>query len=623
MLINRHNLFRKKIRSAGGLLSAARKARAEVVSVDLFDTLVFRTVREPNSVFHLQHRACSGLLEGLSSSDWLRCRKSAEAALAKAAWPAEVQLAAIYDQIAGELNVSAETCRRLMDAELAVEADVIEPYRDLVQVLQELQADGVGIVVMTDTYLPASFIQALLDRFMRFEFTLLCSSETGKTKRSGSAFGHLRGLFPAKRIVHFGDNPHADVTMARRSGTKLAYQIAWRRQLELEHRSLAAYASRLGVTRLRTPWDGNTDSPIPAVEQIAWRWSFVLADFLSSVRDNANRVGATDIWFLSRDSETTFKSLRDVPEFMDGRRCQYVYGSRACVYPVIARSDAALYEKWRGKAPTEQVKQEGDVAQAYYRSLTFPDTSSILIVDIGWKGRLQILFKRIMPEHVDVRGYYFSLEPAAVPAIQKVSGTFIDWNPSVFNQAMVEALSGYVEASATRLRRDGDGFAPVFRTDPGDRSPVAYCRKLELFLTELLRGMMATPGAASGETVRLREAIVRQMSFYPDPTMVGGFDEWTIGTVIDGSDTVSIASGGRATWWQKLAGRSDGGNVWPSAAIWTLTRNAAAGRLIQHGIRSFFAIKYIIEGRSYVRSEPAGPLPRPRPAIPQTEEQLS
>ena len=469
MLINRHNLFRKRIRSAGGLLKAARKARAEVVSVDLFDTLVFRTVLEPNSVFHLQHQACARLLEGVSSADWLKRRKSAEEALAKALWPAEIQLAAIYDRIATELNASAETRQSLMDAELAAEADVIEPYRDLAQALQELQGEGVGIVVMTDTYLPASFIRSLLDRFMRFEYTLLCSSETGKTKRSGSAFPHLRGLFPAKRIVHFGDNPHSDVTMARRSGTRLAFQIAWRRQLVLERRDLAVYARRMGVTRLLTPWDGNTDPDVPAVEQIAWRWSFVLADFLSSVRDNANRVDATDIWFLSRDSETTFKSLRDVPEFITGRRCQYVYGSRACVYPVIARSDPGLYEKWRGKAPTEQVKEEGDVAQAYYRSLTFPDTSCILIVDIGWKGRLQILFKRIMPEHVDVRGYYFSLEPAAVPAIQKVSGTFINWNPSVFNQAMVEALSGYVEASATRLRRDGDGFAPVFRTDPGGR----------------------------------------------------------------------------------------------------------------------------------------------------------
>jgi hypothetical protein len=94
------------------------------------------------------------------------------------------------------------------------------------------------------------------------------------------------------------------------------------------------------------------------------------------------------------------------------------------------------------------------------------------------------------------------------------------------------------------------------------------------------------------------------MSLYPDLATVSGFAEWSIGTLIDGSDTLNIAAGGKATWWQKIAGRGDGGNVWPSAAIWTLTKNPLVGRLLQHVIRTLFAMKYLIEGRSYPKSQP-------------------
>lgn len=607
MLTSRRNPFRSRIRSASEVRDAALKAGAEVVSVDLFDTLVFRRVVEPNSVFSLQYLANTEILGRISSADWMQVRKKAEEALAKAAWPGEVQLSDIYDQVAQELKLSPEARGRLLDAELAIEADVIRPYQDLVDVLRELRAAGIAIVVTTDTYLPADFIQKLLSGFLDFEHRLLCSSRTGKTKRSGTAFPYLAAEFPGRKILHFGDNPHSDVVMAGKNRID-AREVRWRRQASLETGELGRYTHALGATRLATPWDGQTDGAalVSPLDQIAWRWSFVLADFLASLRDYADRIDATDIWFLSRDSETMFKSLGDVPAFFGPRNCRYVYGSRACIYPVIARSDPALYQKWRGTAPTERVERDGDIARAYYSSLITPQTSRILIVDIGWKGRLQLLLERIMPPNVDVFGYYFSLEPAAVPAIQTKSATFISWDPSVFNQAMVEALSGYVEASAIGFEEYGDGFKPVFREGAGDRSPVEYCDKLRSFLTTLLQGKM-TVSTRSASLLEARKSMIRQISLYPDRTTVAGFAQWTIGTLIDGSDTDNIASGGRATWWQKVAGRSSSGNVWPSAAIWTLTDNVVLGRLLQHAIWMQFAAKYQIESRSYEKRYGSAP----------------
>ncbi len=47
--------FRTIVRSADELLEAARRFNADVVSVDLFDTLVYRRVFEPNDAFYLQY----------------------------------------------------------------------------------------------------------------------------------------------------------------------------------------------------------------------------------------------------------------------------------------------------------------------------------------------------------------------------------------------------------------------------------------------------------------------------------------------------------------------------------------------------------------------------------------
>jgi HAD superfamily hydrolase (TIGR01549 family) len=579
------------------------------VSIDLFDTLVYRCILEPTDVFYLQYRLAGKRLEMLSADEWFGVRRNAEADLRKASWPAEIELATVYRRIQAVLSQTEEEVSALLDAELAVEAEVIHPYVDLVDTLKVLNGGGITIVVMTDTYLPEVFIHSVLKRFLDFDYTLLCSSATGKTKRSGSAFVHLHSEFRYKRIVHFGDNHRSDVAMARGSGIA-AFQTRWARQNRLASKRVARYGHALWGTRLLTPLD-NVTAPVRAnseldeiacLDEIAWRWSFVLVDFLLCVRRYANRIKADEIWFLSRDCETMFKSIGDVPDIFAGVRCRYVYGSRACIGPVVAKSDPALYEEWRGRKPEHQDECDGNVALDYYNALVAPDVSRILMVDIGWKGRLQVLLDRTLPSHVEVFGYYFSLEPNAERFTKCMSETFLEWDQAVFNQALVEALSGYLEASAVGFKRMQHGIEPLFRDAAGDRSPGEYCVKLRAYISALLSGHTVRARRSWTPDIKTRKAAVRQMCLYPDLSLMKGFSRWSIATLIDGSDTNYVASGGNARAMYKILGLHASGNVWPSAAVWTLAKQKAVGRLLQHLIRIRFSVKrYLVHARNMSR----------------------
>jgi hypothetical protein len=142
------------------------------------------------------------------------------------------------------------------------------------------------------------------------------------------------------------------------------------------------YASAIGVTGLSTPWDGVTASHAPVLDEIAWRWSFVLIDFLLSLRNYAESVDATDNWLLSRDSETLFDVARAILHLFGQRNVIYVYGSRGCVYPALAKTNSTMYANWFGSMPDEEAKCADKISWSYYTGLLRPESSCVLIVDM-------------------------------------------------------------------------------------------------------------------------------------------------------------------------------------------------------------------------------------------------
>jgi FMN phosphatase YigB (HAD superfamily) len=576
----------------------ARRLDTQVVSVDMFDTLVFRQTFDPIDAFHLQHARLrdAGLHAGEAAS-WVTLRKDHEHALARIAAPHEITLEQIYEALQTPLGWSPEQTDMAMALELEVEAELIRPYSDVVATLGELQRSGRTIIVQTDTYLPVDFIAGVLDRYLPFPYALRCSSQNGAPKRSGLAFARLTTDFGTS-VVHLGDNRAVDVVLARKAGIQ-AHQVDWPRARALSGSLQRRYAHAIGARRVLTPWD---DGPATSLSEIAFRWSFVLADFMLALRDHADATGATDIWLLSRDCESIAAVAQEVPEILGTRTVRYVDCSRSSCHPILAVTDSARFASW-GYSVTEEATAAGTAAIAYYRAQLTPSSGKILLVDTGWKGRLQAAIASALPE-VEVHGFYFSLEPGAEPEARAQAATFLPWEPRTFLQAVVEALAGFAASSCARFVVDAEGrAAPVRKPASPDRSPQAYCDALRAYMAVLLRGI--TPGGqtAPEERLAVRRAAVAQICAYPDASVLEAFRDWQIGIHAEDAEGAHLLATGASSKLDRILGREVRGNAWPRAAVWSVTSSPYLVRRIhrlQDGIQMAKASAKRMIGRSAV-----------------------
>lgn len=184
----------------------------DVVSFDIFDTLIFRPFSEPADLFFF-------LGEKLDVMNFKELRQRMEkkareqCRLEKGNY--EVTLEDIWHQMELETGISAETG---MQAEMELEKKFCYANPFMLEVFRKLQERGKKIIIVSDMYLPKNVLEDILktNGFYGFE-KMYVSCEYGKSKAGGTLFGLVRKEYPGS-MVHVGDNFHSDVIMAKKSG---------------------------------------------------------------------------------------------------------------------------------------------------------------------------------------------------------------------------------------------------------------------------------------------------------------------------------------------------------------------------------------------------------------------
>jgi FMN phosphatase YigB (HAD superfamily) len=568
----RANLERCIFECSEDLETAISQRAPDVISVDFFDTLAHRRTVKPEDVFLLQYPLLPTITFG--PEEWLRLRKSVEHRLAKLAYDKEVQLSDIYFEIANKVGWTECERDQAIASELQVEKDIIRPNISLVNMLREHQSAGRKIVITTDIYLPRSFVSELLGDILDFPFDLLCSSETNATKRSGNAFELLLQRYTSKRILHIGDNIISDYFMARNKGIE-AIIIDWPRNVFLRRNAVwVSLAATLGLFRISTPVDQissslNSYSQLEAGAQreVAWRWAIVQAAMIADIRHVSRTRNVENIWFLSRDCESLYAAVEGGPQNWFGCSVTYVHTSRAASHPIVALYSTQDYQSWTGNQVTESVSALGRDLTEAYKQLAGPNLKRLLIVDTGWKGRVQRSLQLALPE-VSIWGYYVSLDDSAEVSTIERSHQLIPWDKRWIRQAAAEALAGYKNHSCIGYDKSPNGqWEPVFKDNSRDRAPETYLSELRSQLrghaAELKDG--ATPGREN-----LQQAFESLFAF-PDQIVATAFNGWEVGVHIDHYPQGSLASGGNAGWTVRVLGLARDGNLWPEVAFWSVT----------------------------------------------------
>ena len=194
---------------------AKRCEEFDVISFDVFDTLLFRGVCEPTDVFHFVGKK-------LKIPNLEQTRREAECRMYRLkkvkGQVGKVTLEDIWQLIEKETGIDGQ---RALQAELEVEREMCFANPYMLDLLKELVNRKKRIIAISDMYLGENQIRGLLSTSGipdAFE-AVFVSSEWGGSKYDGRLY-HMVKEKVGKELsyFHIGDNEYADVKQARRHG---------------------------------------------------------------------------------------------------------------------------------------------------------------------------------------------------------------------------------------------------------------------------------------------------------------------------------------------------------------------------------------------------------------------
>ncbi|MBQ7479253.1 MAG: NAD-dependent epimerase/dehydratase family protein, partial [Selenomonadaceae bacterium] len=189
--------------------------QADVVSFDVFDTLLMRKVLYPKDIFLLVEKQAKekGILD--RAFPFAQKRRLAEREQSVQGSPT---IHAIYQKMAEQENVPKETADMLKSLEIEEERQQLVPRPEMADILRHCIERGKTVCCTSDMYMPKELLGSILrEHHIEGLDAIFVSCEEGIFKREG-LFSVLKHHYRGKRILHIGDNEEADIQSAERFG---------------------------------------------------------------------------------------------------------------------------------------------------------------------------------------------------------------------------------------------------------------------------------------------------------------------------------------------------------------------------------------------------------------------
>ena len=297
----------------------------DVISFDVFDTLLVRKVDRPNDLFRIlaQSRKFFSFHNVRKEFEW-RCRRLA---LAKTG-SHEITFDDIYKTLDAALGFDEKAKQHEVELEQLLCVASVPMQR----VFNAIVAAGKTVVLTSDMYLPRKILEDLLHQCGYEGWSdIYLSNEHACQKGDGALFDILAADFVGKRIVHVGDNKIADVKQARAHGLDAIWWPDMRRStrgLGVQNDCLAASFYRALIHRKMV---------LPQHEENllfkhGYRVGGILAfGFCQWIDELAKREGCDRILFSARDCEVLYKLYK---KHFDNCDARYLQISRSAIMQV-------------------------------------------------------------------------------------------------------------------------------------------------------------------------------------------------------------------------------------------------------------------------------------------------
>ena len=198
-------------------------AGRRVLSLDCFDTLVWREVMTPTDAFHRLGEYEAFRAAGLTARSRVTGENAARAARQMQDGKQEVLLREIYR--AAVPNASEAHISRLVADELDLEKRICYAFGPMLRLIERARQHGMRVIIVSDTYFDESQLRELISGAIGVASLdglideVFCSSRFGVSKFNGLFADVVRALGVREQdILHIGDNMAADVAGAFKSG---------------------------------------------------------------------------------------------------------------------------------------------------------------------------------------------------------------------------------------------------------------------------------------------------------------------------------------------------------------------------------------------------------------------
>ena len=354
---------------------------SKLVSIDVFDTAILRTVYEPRDIFKL--------VENKVGRDFYKKRVEAES---KAAQKHKYyNIADIYTFLRPEFEPSVE---------LEMELENCLPNQEILSMYNK---NPEKYIFISDMYLPSYFIAGMLERAGYKSPRVFVSCELRAYKGGGDLFKKvIEKMGPIEK--HYGDNYVADIEGAKLAGIQdVVFSPALHnKNLNLPMIENSFLKKCMALSYHRDPKDKIALYIVPLITEFT-KWVL------------SKRKAGQKIFFLSRDMYMPYILAK---EELGARDVYYLHASRRSVADAcLQSSDKHLRDRIGLIFSEDEIKKRKsnnlEEAYKYFKGIGISDGD--IIADIGYAGTIQAGIDSILG--IKTKGLYMQVSDDKVERI--------------------------------------------------------------------------------------------------------------------------------------------------------------------------------------------------------------
>ncbi len=213
----------------------------DVITFDIFDTLITRKTYNPDDVFSLIGNQLEK--EGIMKSQkYFELRKKAELNVRKEKnFIGDCNINEIYENFSKISKLKKKETENIKNREIKMELELVIPRKDILEVYNRLLANNKQIILISDMYLTKDIIEEMLHKCGYYNyFDILLSSETGHRKDNGTMWNYFFSKYDSSLCIHVGDNEESDIHSLMDRGNNQFYIMKGKRLAEVSKYNLIA-----------------------------------------------------------------------------------------------------------------------------------------------------------------------------------------------------------------------------------------------------------------------------------------------------------------------------------------------------------------------------------------------